>query len=125
MFISSRRRHDRRRAAGRVALRRSSLVGVPCICCDECGAVEMDRAQSQVLAPGEQTYTAPHRRAGSERDVHQSSMRRAPSGVLVVLRGTACCQYSLWLQLRPTIQVRELSRWADARAAKREFQSPR
>ena len=101
------------------------LVGVPCICCDECGAVEMDRVQSQVLALGEQMYTAPHRRAGSERDVHQSSMRRAPSGVLVVLRGTACCQYSLWLQLRPTIQVRELSRWADARAAKREFQSSR
>ena len=67
MFISSRRRHDRRRAAGRVALalRRSSLVGVPCICCDECGAVEMDRVQSQVLALGEQMYTAPHRRAGS------------------------------------------------------------
>ena len=78
MFISSRRRHDRRRAAGRVALRRSSLVGVPCICCDECGAVEMDRVQSQVLALGEQMYTAPHRRAGSERDVHQSSMRRLP-----------------------------------------------
>ena len=58
-------------------------------------------------------------------NVDQSSVRRAPSGVLVVLRGTACCQYSLWLQLRPTIQVRELSRWADARAAIREFQSPR
>ena len=65
MFISSRRRHDRRRAAGRVALRRSSLVGVPYICCDECGAVDMDRVQSQVLALGEQMYTAPHRRAGS------------------------------------------------------------